>query len=113
MNDSPIFKVQKNKEKIYNIENIKIYFVLISFNSLLATETFIHFDWSFEQKKSQNNKNTEILKCIKNFYFSRVWGIKNRNLNVLKKWSIFKSLHVIVEKSSFYSIRTNCTIISE
>lgn len=113
MNDSPIFKVQKNKEKIYNIENIKIYFVLISFNSLLATETFIHFDWSSEQKKSQNNKNTEILKCIKNFYFSWVWGIKNRNLNVLKKWSIFKSLHVIVEKSSFYSIRTNCTIISE
>lgn len=51
MNDSPIFKVQKNKEKIYNIENIKIYFVLISFDSLLATETFIHFDWSFEQKK--------------------------------------------------------------
>lgn len=51
MNDSPIFKVQKNKEKIYNIENIKIYFVLISFDSLLATETFIHFDWSSEQKK--------------------------------------------------------------
>lgn len=25
MNGSPIFKVQKNKEKIYNIENIKIY----------------------------------------------------------------------------------------
>lgn len=44
MNDSPIFKVQKNKEKIYNIENIKMYFVLISIDSLLATETFIHFD---------------------------------------------------------------------
>lgn len=56
MNGSPIFKVQKNKEKIYNIENIKIYFVLISFDSLLATETFIHFDWSFEQKKSKTIK---------------------------------------------------------
>lgn len=41
-NGSTIFKVQKNKEKIYNIENIKMYlsnylFVLISFDSLLAT----------------------------------------------------------------------------
>lgn len=56
MNDSPIFKVQKNKEKIYNIENIKMYFVLISIDSLLATETFIHFDWSFEQKKPKTIK---------------------------------------------------------
>lgn len=73
LNDSPIFKVQKNKEKIYNIENIKIYFVLISFNSLLATETFIHFDWSSEQKKSQNNK-------------------KHRNIKVHQKLLFFMSL---------------------
>lgn len=43
------------------ITNLQIYlskylFVLISFDSLLATETFIHFDWSFEQKKAKTIK---------------------------------------------------------